>query len=199
MELIVAIAIVLICMTGITVLFINTWKYNSYTIEMGTSAMAVSQGVSKIANYIRGAMQGDDGAYAIVSADKNKFVVFSDFDKDGVTERINIYYSNGKIMMGVTDPTGTIPKTYPAGDGTTQTIASSIVNTGSDPIFYYYNRDYPGDTENNPVATPVADVSDIRLIKINLKINIDPNRAPDNIESQTFVELRNLNDYDKVH
>ena len=65
-------------------------------------------------------------------------------------------------------------------------------------MFSYYNKDYPADTENNPVSTP-ADVSEIRLIKIFLKINIDPNRAPDNIQQETFVELRNLNDYDRIH
>jgi hypothetical protein len=32
-------------------------------------------------------------------------------------------------------------------------------------------------------------------VKIFLKINIDPNRAPDNIQQETFVNFRNLNDY----
>jgi hypothetical protein len=47
------------------------------------------------------------------------------------------------------------------------------------------------------MSTPV-DVSEIKLVKIFLKINIDPNHAPDSIEMQSFVEIRNLNDYDRI-
>ena len=65
-------------------------------------------------------------------------------------------------------------------------------------MFYYYNKSYPGDTAGNPVPVP-ADVSQIRLVKIFLRININPNRAPDNIQQESFVELRNLNDYDRIH
>jgi len=90
-----------------------------------------------------------------------------------------------------------MPKTYPSGDQEVTVIAGHIVNATNEPIFYYYNRDYPGDVVNNPLDTPAA-VSDVRLLKIHLKINIDPNRAPDNVEMQSFVELRNLNDYNRI-
>src|SRR3989344_5351522 len=151
-ETIVAIAIFTIGIEGFTLLFAKSWRANSYIFEMGQSAFAVSQGVNKIASYIRKTRQADDGAY---------------------------------------------PKTYPVGDQQTQTIAENIVNGASTPVFYYYNKDYPGDQANNPVSTP-ADVSVIRLVKILLEINIDINHSPDNIHQQTFVELRNLNDYDRV-
>jgi hypothetical protein len=100
--------------------------------------------------------------------------------------------------MGVTPPTETLPRTYPAGDSQTIQIADHIVNTADDSMFSYYNKNYPGDADNNPVPVP-ADVSQIRLIKIFLRININPNRAPDNIQQESFVELRNLNDYDRIH
>lgn len=196
-ETIVAIAIFTIGIEGFTLLFAKSWKSNSYIFEMGQTAFAVSQGVNKLSGYIRKARQADDGAYPIKSADDNDFVVFSDFDKDGVTERLHFYYSGGKIFMGVTDPTGGFPKTYPAGDQQTQTIAENIVNDAGTSVFYYYNKDYPGDQANNPLSTP-ADVSIIRLVKVYLEININPNHSPDNIHQQTFIELRNLNDYDRI-
>jgi prepilin-type N-terminal cleavage/methylation domain-containing protein len=192
-EMLVAIAILAIGMQGFTMLFLRTWTLNSYALEMGQSSMAVSQGVGKIENYIRGARQGDDGSYPIASANDNDLVVFSDFDKDGVTERLHFYKNGQSVIMGLRDPSGTIPRTYAAGDQQTITIASHIVNDASTPIFYYYNENYPGDTVNNPMTVPVT-ISNVRLMKIFLKINIDPNRAPDNVEMQTFVEMRNLSD-----
>lgn len=196
-ETLVAIAIFVIGIEGVTLLFAKSWKANSFAFEMGQSAFAVSQGTNKISGYIRKARQGDDGSYPVKSADDNDLVLYSDFDKDGITERLHFYYSGGKIYMGVTDPTGGIPKTYPAGDQTIQTISENIVNNASTPVFYYYNKDYPGDSVNNPLSSPV-NVSQVRLMKIYLQININPYSAPDNIEQQTFVEIRNLNDYDRI-
>lgn len=196
-ETIVAISIFVIGIEGFTLLFARSWKNNAYSFEMGQSAFAVSQGINKISGYIRKARQADDGSYPIKSADDDDLVLYSDFDSDSVTERLHFYYSGGNIYLGITDPDAGMPKTYPAEDQTTQIVAQSIVNDVSTPVFYYYNKDYPADTVNNPVATP-ADVSQIRLVRIYLKINIDPNNAPDNIEQQTFVEIRNLNDYDRI-
>jgi len=196
-EMIVAISIFTIAILGFTVLFMRSWKMNSYTIEMGQSSYAVSQGVNSMVNYLRKVRQADDGSYPIKSAAENDLVVFSDYDKDGITERLHFYLQSGQVMMGITKPTSGIPRTYEASDQQTKLLADRIVNEADEPIFYYYNKDYPGDTANNPVAMPV-DVSTVRLVRIFLKINIDPNRAPDNIETQSFVELRNLNDYDRM-
>ncbi len=197
-ETVVAIAIFAVGMEGFTLLFLHTWQNNSYTLEMGQSSMAVSQGVSTIANYLRSTRQSDNGSYPIVSADDNDLVVYADYDRDGVTERLHIYKSGQNILMGVAIPTTTMPKTYPSADQEIKTIAVRIVNTDAEPIFSYYDKNYAGSPTQLPLNTP-ASVADIRLLKIHLKINIDPNRAPDNIEMQTFVEMRNLNDYDRIH
>jgi len=197
-ETLVAIAIFSIGIEGFTLLFLNTWKNNKYTLEMGQSSMTVSQGINTIVNYLRSVRQSDNGAYPIKSADDNEVVVYSDYDRDGITERLHIYKNDQDILMGVTDPTVTIPKTYPSEDEETFTLATKIVNTDTEPIFYYYDKNYAGGDDQLPITTP-ANVADIRLLKIHLKINIDPNNAPDNIELQTFVEMRNLNDYDRIH
>lgn len=196
-EMLVAIGIFTIGIAGFSLLFIRSWQSNAYTLEMGQSSLQVSQGMAKMVNYIRGARQGDDGSYPVKSAADNDMVLYSDYDKDGVAERLHFYKNGQNILMGMTDPNDAMPKTYPAGDQQVITIAGHIVNEANIPIFHYYNKDYPGDTANNPMATP-ASVADIRLIKIYLHININPNRAPDNIEMQNFVEMRNLNDYDRL-
>ncbi|MCX6765494.1 MAG: prepilin-type N-terminal cleavage/methylation domain-containing protein [Candidatus Moranbacteria bacterium] len=196
-ETLVAIAIFVIGVEGFSLLFARAWKSNSYTLEMGQASLIVSQGVGKMVNYIRGARQADNGSYPVQSANNNDLVLYSDYDKDGTTERIHFYKSGQNILMGVRNPTGGMPKTYPAGDQETISIANYIVNDADTPIFYYYNKDYPGDTAHNPLDTP-ATVADIRLVKIYLKINITPSRAPDDIEMQSFVEMRNLNDYDRI-
>lgn len=193
-ETLVAITILSLGTAAAVLLFTKMMQSKAYSLEMGRSSFIVSRSIGDLTQTLRRARQSDAGAHPIVSANKNDLVVYSDYDKDGVTERLHIYLSNGKVYMGIRRPSGTFPKTYAAGDEITNQIADNIVNTVNDPMFSYYNSDYPEDIINNPVATP-ANVSEIRLVKIFLKINIDPNRAPDNIQQETFVNFRNLNDY----
>jgi prepilin-type N-terminal cleavage/methylation domain-containing protein len=197
-ETLVAITLLLIGTAATVLLFSKMMQNKAYSLEMGRSSFVVSRSIGDLTQYLRRTRQSDAGAYPIVSADDNNLVIYSDYNKDDKTERLHIYLSNNKIYMGIRNPNATFPVTYSSGDATTIQLADHIVNTSDDPIFSYYNKDYPADTENNPVDTP-ANVSEIRLIKIFLKININPNRAPDNIQQETFVELRNLNDYDRIH
>lgn len=196
-EMMVAISIFIIGMAGFSLLFIRTWRINKYTLEMGQSSMNVSQGVKQMVNYIRGTRQGDDGSYPLKSAANNDLVLYADYDKDNTTERIHFYKSGQNILMGVTDPTNTMPKTYPSGDQSVVTIAKNIVNDASTPIFYFYDTNYYGGASQAPMAMP-ATVSDIRIVKMYLQINIDPFRAPDNINMESFAEIRNLSDYDRL-
>jgi len=198
-EMLMSIAIFTMGIGGFTLLFSKTWKANSYVLESGQSSMKASQGVNRIVDYIRRAKQADDGSYPVRSADGNELVLFSDYDKDGATERLHFYKSGSNILMGVTNPTVTLPKTYPANDQEIINVVSDVVNESDEPIFYYYNKDYPGDDVNNPIATPVVShLADIRLIKVYLEINTNPNKLPNNVEIQSFVEMRNLNDYDRI-
>jgi type II secretory pathway pseudopilin PulG len=196
-EALISIVIFTIGIGGFSLLFIKSWQGNSYVFEMGQSSMAASQGVNEAVGYLRKARQGDDGSYPIKSGTNNDLLIFSDYDKDGITERLHFYKSNNQLIMGWRKPTGSLPKIYVTGDQGIKVITEKVVNDASTPIFYYYNKDYPGDQAHNPVATP-ANPSDVKLIKILLKVNMDPNRAPDNIEISSFAELRNLNDYDRV-
>lgn len=197
-ETLVAIAIFLLGTQATVLVFSKTIKNKAYALEMGKSSFVVSRSIGDLTRYIRGARQSDLGSYPIVSADDNDLVLYADYDKDKKTERLHVYLSNNKVFMGVRNPSESFPVTYAAGDEETFQLADHIINSVDDKMFSYYNSDYPEDTVNNPVATP-ADVSEIRLIKIFLKINIDPNRAPDNIQQETFIEIRNLNDYDRIH
>lgn len=199
-ETLVALAIFTLGIAATVLIFSKTVKNKAYALEMGKSAFVVSRSMGDLTQYLRRARQSDAGSYPIVSAKDNDLVIYSDYDKDGKTEQLHIYLSNGIVYLDVHDPSAAFPPLYAPpvnnpNNGTTVVLAKQIVNTPTDPMFSYFDKDYP---QSSAVATP-ADVSEIRLIKLFLKINIDPNRAPDNIQQETFIEIRNLNDYDRIH
>lgn len=194
-ETIVAIAIFILGTFATTMVFSKIMQNKAYTLEMGKSAFVVSRSIGDVTQYLRRARQSDAGSYPLVSAANNDLVFYSDYDKDGTTEKVHVYFSASKVYLGISKPNNTFPVTYPAGDTTVKVIADHIVNTASDYMFTYYDKNYPADAA---LAVPI-DVSQVRLVRIFLKINIDPNKAPDNIQQETFVEIRNLNDYDTIH
>lgn len=197
-EMLVAIAVMLIIMQGFTLLLVNSWENNKSIIETGLASSLASRTVNKTIIQFRAIKQGDNGDFPIESADDFDIVIYTDIDDDGVTERVHYYLdlASDEFRRGVTDPnTSTTPVTYPATDTTTTTLAEYIVNENDNPIFYYYNDNYPGDTVNNPLITPTSP-GDIQLIRMKLLVNIDPIRAPNNINIESFVDLRNLHGYE---
>lgn len=195
-ETLVALFIVAAGMIGFTLLLSSTWKSNKFIIETGISAIKVNRASAEIINNLRKVRQADNGDYPVESGDDFDIQVYLDIDNDGVTERVHYWLDavNDRLMRGVREPSATNPPTYAAGDGTTSVIADYIVNEAAQPIFYFYNENYPGDTVNNPIVTPIA-VEDVRLVRVLLRVNIDPIRAPNNINVESFVDLRNLESY----
>lgn len=194
MEVMVAIAIMLIAMEGFTLLFLKSWDTNKFILEEGMASAAASRATGKIVSQLRSVRQADNGDYPIESADDFDFKAYLDIDKDGVTERVHYFLDQAtdQLKVGVTDPVAGTPVSYPAADDTVSILANYVVNESTNPVFYYFNQNYPGDTVNNPIATPAA-IDQIRLVQVHLFVNINPVHAPDNINIESFADLRNLN------
>lgn len=192
-EMLVAMFIFLLIMVGSVYLLRQIYVRYGFAMEQGISSNQVQHSLKIMIEEIRRAKEADSGAYPIISADKFDLVFFGDIDGDGKTERVHYWLANGVIRKGTAKPSGT-PAVYPAGDQNVTTIAEHVVNTAGQPMFYYYDSNYPADQVNNPKAVPVADVNSLRLIKVDVYYNLDPNHTPDNIRLESFVEMRNLKD-----
>ncbi len=196
-ETLVAIGVALIAMEGFTFLFLKTWDTNKFVLEEGLASAAASRATNKIVIQLRAVQQADNGDYPIESADDFDLVFYCDVDDDGVVEKVHYFLdqANDQLKMGVSNPLATDPITYPSSDSTVTVVTNYVVNDTDNPIFYYYNDDYPGDTVNNPLSTP-TNVGDIQMVQVHLYVNINPVHAPDNINIESFVDLRNLHDYE---
>lgn len=193
-ELIMAISIFSIGIAGFTILFARTWKANSFILEEGQASFKASSALENMVKSLRKVKQADNGNFGIKSAEDFDLVVYLDDDGDGTTEKIHYFLDQDsqELKKGISEPSGS-PLVYPDADQTVITLADYIVNTTLQPVFIYYNEDYPINMASNPLTTPVV-LPDVRLIQIHLWVNIKPVSAPDNINLQSFVELRNLNE-----
>jgi hypothetical protein len=192
-ELITAIFIMAVAMGGFSILFLRSYRMNAFILETGVASASASRGVDRIVTNLRKIRQGDDGSYPIISGTGTDLKVYLDIDNDGKTERVHYYLQNGLLKQGIAEPNATQPVSYPASE-TVTTVVAYVANETSEPVFYYYNDNYPGDTVNNPLVTPIS-VQDARLVKVRLIININPNRAPEETNVESIAEFRNLNEY----
>ena len=192
-EMLVAIFIFLLIMGGSLFLLQQIYQRYGFAMEQGISVNQVQHSMKIMIEEIRRAKEADSGAYPIQSAGKFDLVFFGDVDKDGATERVHYYLQNGSIKKGVTKPSGT-PATYAANDQTVTTIANYVRNSAVQPLFYYYNINYPADQTNNPLAAPVTQINTIRMVEVDIYFNLDLAKAPNNIRLESYVEMRNLKD-----
>lgn len=195
-ELLVAIGVMLIVMEGFTLLLVRVWDTNKFILEEGIASSAASHATNKIISELRRVRQGNNGDFPVESGSSFDLKAYLDVDNDGVTERVHYYLDTDadELKKGIANPLDTTPVTYPEGDDSVMTLTTYVVNTDDNPVFYYYNRNYPGDTANNPLVVPLgSSVSDVKLIRVHLLVNIDPVHAPNNINIESFADLRNLN------
>jgi hypothetical protein len=187
MEVIVMIAVFSIIMVAVTALLASSWRNHNFIMNTNSASITANQGTSKVVDIIRTARVGDNGAYPIQSAQDFDLVLFSDIDKDGVTEKIHCYIDDEKLKLGISNPIG-FPLSYPASDEETRVIARRIVNNSSEPIFHYYNN------TNNIISNPGANISQIKMVEINLVVE----RKEGDLSIESYASIRNLSDHDRI-
>ena len=180
METLVAMAIFLIVILLAGDFIITGFRATTFGSEQETAIQNARRGMEIMTKEIRGANNSERGDYPLSNIEEDDFVYYSDIDDDGQMERVR-YFVDDTLLKKVTTPPG------PANDydmpSATTTIAN-FMNNQAEAIFTYYDNNY----------TETSDLDSIRLINIKLKINVTPERAPNDYYVETDVHLRNLKD-----
>lgn len=202
-ETIVTIGIFSVVMLGASTFFVRMWSTHKFTIEVGIASFVANRGVEEASENIRKSRQSENGSFPIVRADDHDFEFYSDYDNDGVIERLHYFVQDQKFQLGVTDPdfSGVTPF-YPVGDQDMRDAAEYVVNEQEgNATFEYYGEDGKifsySDSNDTVLATP-ATPSDIKMVKILLFVNPDPIQKPNNVRIQSFVVIRNLTQFDEL-
>lgn len=139
---------------------------------------------------VRGAQPSNLGASAIQSAEEKSFIFFTDLNADGLKERVRYFVDGDTFKKGVIVPTGN-PFVYNQNNEKITNVVNDVIN--EDTKFYYYGSNYNGTEQTPPLNFPVSP-SDVRLVKVDLTIDTNPNRAPGRMTITTQATIRNLKD-----
>jgi prepilin-type N-terminal cleavage/methylation domain-containing protein len=145
--------------------------------------------VSKFIKEIRDARFSDEGSYPLAGASDNEIIFYTDTDFDGDIERIRYTLSSNQLIKGIIEPTES-PISYPAENEVEDVVAENVVSSPN-PMFYYYNEDWPTDVVNNPLVE--ADrISDTRIVKMILTINVSPDDPNSEFTLESSGQIRTL-------
>jgi prepilin-type N-terminal cleavage/methylation domain-containing protein len=163
------------------------YKYNSITLEQANEIEVARRGLLTWVRDAREMTFGADGAFPITRAENHRLGFYSDIDKDFSVEYIEYRLSTTTLYKYIYEPTGS-PPVYSTTTPTRTEILSEYVQNipQSQLTFRYY-------TESGVlIANPSAMISDIRYIRMNLIVNIDPARSPGEFMLQGSATPRNL-------
>lgn len=183
-EITVVLGIMVLIMGGMYSFLIESYNFQTFVSEQNDAIASARDGVETLVLEIREAADADTGGYPIETATEQEFIFYSDVDADALTERIHYYLDGTNLKKGVIEPSGD-PLAY--SDAETVSTISEAVQNGVNVIFTYYD----GDTV--ALSYP-ADPTEIKLVKINLEVNINPAKVPETYFLENYVQIRNLKD-----
>jgi len=185
-EALIAISIFTILMITIISSIIFFYRANTSSLEQSYQIEDARKGVELLVRDIREATYGDNGAYLIASMSANSLTFYADTDKDDVIERIRYMLDGTTLYRNVLDSSG-IPPSY-TGSGATSTVSAYVRNIEEGTaVFTYYDSD-------GNVITDYLQVDEVRLVTVNLVVNILPIRAPEEFTLRSSATLRNVRD-----
>lgn len=183
-------AIILFVVSSLMVASLVVYGYRSHLriSNEGLATDRINVSIQNLVEELRKVRNGDNGSYAIDSANRNQIVFYSDIDLDGEAEKIRYFLTGENLFRGITEGTGE-PVQYPSEDEAVTKIGTGIVNDEEDPLFSYWGIDE--ETSQDVELEYPIDISEIRLVAVNPKTLAggDPSKER---RASSKVFLRNL-------
>jgi prepilin-type N-terminal cleavage/methylation domain-containing protein len=189
-ELVIALAIFGFLAVAVGAFARDVFYFNDI-LQIGLNNVTEARKVLRpFANEVRRAQPSNLGAFALAQTATSSFAFYTDIDADGVQERVRYFVEGNEFKKGIIKPTGN-PLVYNAASENIVKVIRDVVP--SDHIFSYYDSSYAGATTTPALAHPVTPAA-VRLVRVDLTVDANPNRAPSLMTITTQVTVRNLKD-----
>lgn len=180
------VVIALVAIVGVAMQYAIQYFYraNAYVLQSTAAINSARNGVSTMASHMREATYGDDGSFPLANLSTSSVTFFADVDRDGGVERVKAYLIGTTFYRVVTNAGGT-PLSYNGQAPATSTLATHVKNGTSTPIFRFYDN-------NGAELTGSINLTEVSSISVTLKVDVNPQRAPEIYTLTQSATLRNL-------
>lgn len=187
LETVVVVALFTIVMLAVLDSIASFYRLNGYTIAQTEQVNHARQGTEQLVRDLREMTYADNGAFPLVVMSSYRVGFYSDIDRDNSVEYVEYRLtSSTTLQKRIFNATGTPPSYSTTTPDTTFTLSQFVQNQiQNTPMFVYYDS-------NGLPATATTTVADIRYVKLNIIVNIDPIKDPGEYALRSSATLRNL-------
>jgi len=194
METLIAMAIFVLVILGITVMAQMAYHYYNFIFNQAEIVTTFQKSINELSKEVREMRQADNGAYNLEEAGANEIIFYSNLDSAPDVERVRYFIEEGCLKKGIIKPTGSPAAYLPENEEVSQ-INCNVANAAGEPLFAYYNG-YPG--TGTLMATPV-NVNLVKIVKISLRVKatgLTP--LPSDKTIIEYIRPRNVNREDDL-
>jgi prepilin-type N-terminal cleavage/methylation domain-containing protein len=187
-ELLFVLAILAVILAGIFELFqvsVESWRRSYHSTLAREEA---SRALNLIKKDLREATPLTDEP-AINYAHQNKLIFYSNVDPGDPPEKVEYVLSGSNFLRKVTQPDTTQPPYAYTGSPQVTTLTVYCRNETNHPLFLYFSS--TTETLSN-LPLSLNDRQSVKIVRINLRIDIDTERPPETKEWRAEVTLRNV-------
>ena len=167
----------------------DIFSLNRITSESLTAQNEARRALKTMSAEIRTASPSSLGAYALAQSATSSFTFYSNIDGDSFKERVRYFLDGTTLKKGVIKPIGT-PLTYSPANEVISELIPGVANATTS-IFSYYDKNYDGTAQ--ALIEPI-DIATVRLVKITIVVDKDPQTPPSPMTLTTQISIRNLKD-----
>lgn len=187
-ETVMAIGIYTILMLAVTASITSIYKTNTYALSQANEVDNARRGMTQWNRDTKEMLLAEDGTFPLAVIDEHHLGYFSDTDQDLSVEYVEYILASTTLTKYVYNPTGS-PATY---DFTTpdqeQTLSRFVQNINqSTSTFSYFD-------EAGAALSSTSPLVDVKYIKAQIIVNIDPFRSPGEFMLRSSIAPRNLKD-----
>lgn len=189
-EVLVTLAIFSILAAGAVWFIIGSSRDGAVIWEQLFTQSQGKKTVEHVISYVRKAETSSVGAYTLVTTTPYDLVFYANVDSDSLIEKVEFFINEENILkQTITKPSSTASSNiYENGTSNTVSLADNVTNLADGvPIFLYYNEDYTG---SQAELSGNFRLTDVRVIKIQLELEKDPNKSPVPLHIEGSVLIR---------
>jgi type II secretory pathway pseudopilin PulG len=183
-EMLVSITVFVFAMTSIVATVRSFYRTNTYAVDQSSAVSSAQRGVESMVKAFREAAYSSNGAYPILAIGAHEITFYADVDTDPFVERVHYFIQGTSLMRELTDPSGD-PLVYGASQ-VTSVVSETVRNIEQGITTFTY---YDGDGAQ---VTDYSEIAEVRFIEMNVVVNVDPTRLPNQLILRSTAALRNL-------
>lgn len=187
-ETVMAIGIYTILILAITSSITSLYKTNSYALGQANEVDNARRGITQWNRDTKEMITAEDGTFPLAKIEEHVLGYYSDTDQDERVEYVEYILASTTLMKFTYEATGTPPVydfSTPSQEHTLSLFVQNI-NQGTSTFFYF--------DEAGTALSSTSSLVDVKYIKAQIIVNIDPFRSPGEFMLRSSIAPRNLKD-----